>query len=237
MIGTVLAHIVGSTPSSGTYRFYFQDNIGSTRRLRNDDAGSYAFYEYTPYGHVYDHSGSDVRYRFTGKEWDDTAELYYFPYRYYSPSIARWITRDPIPTGNLYAYVGGRPLSRTDRLGLTPIIVDPFPVPTPPREQPQKRIIDHLVTWYDYWWDPPKGSCRVTCMCDPLFPYCTCVKIDKRKVPSGVYSYIFVQWNIEDRCGWLIWNNMSCERWERILIVPPTYPMPSGWDPHRRVYA
>lgn len=27
VIGTILAHIEGSNPSSGTYRYYFQDNI------------------------------------------------------------------------------------------------------------------------------------------------------------------------------------------------------------------
>jgi len=122
-----LAHIEEITPSGGTYRYYFQDNIGSTRRLRNADKTSYASYEFTPYGQVYDHSGSDVRHRFTGKEWDETAELYYFPYRYYSPSIARWMIRDPagmVDGPNLYAYLNGNPCSRIDQFGLLSVKCD-----------------------------------------------------------------------------------------------------------------
>ena len=33
---------------------------------------------------------------FTGKPWDVAAQMYYFPYRWYSPSAARWLTRDPL---------------------------------------------------------------------------------------------------------------------------------------------
>jgi len=120
VVGTILAHIEGSNPSTGTYRYYFQDVIGSTRRVRNVDGSSYASYEYTPYGQVYDHSGSDVRHRFTGQEWDDTAELYYFPFRYYSPAVARWMIREPLGLNgpNLYWYALANPTSFKDLLGL-----------------------------------------------------------------------------------------------------------------------
>jgi RHS repeat-associated protein len=62
-----------------------------------------------------------MRYRFTGKEWDENAQMYYFPYRYYSPGIARWITRDPagmVDGPNLYAYVTGNPVTHADPSGL-----------------------------------------------------------------------------------------------------------------------
>jgi RHS repeat-associated protein len=44
-------------------------------------------------------------------------------YRAYNPAIGRWLSRDPIgegtdPTANLYAYVGGNPISLQDSLGL-----------------------------------------------------------------------------------------------------------------------
>jgi hypothetical protein len=48
-------------------------------------------------------------------------------YRAYDPTHARWLNRDPIgETGgdNLYAYVGGSPVSSTDPLGL----FDPRPL-------------------------------------------------------------------------------------------------------------
>jgi hypothetical protein len=75
VIGTILADVDSDDPSTGTYRYYFQDNIGSTRRLRNDAKASLGSYEYTPYGQVYIESGATIRYKYTGKEWDDTADL------------------------------------------------------------------------------------------------------------------------------------------------------------------
>jgi len=113
-----LAHIEGSNPSSGTYRYYFHDHLGSVRNVKNDDKSLYASYEYTPYGQLYSHSGSDVKRRFTGQEWDDDAKLYYFPFRYYGPGTARWITRDPFWAPNLYRYANAKPVTHVDPLGL-----------------------------------------------------------------------------------------------------------------------
>jgi RHS repeat-associated protein len=120
VVGTILARIEGSDPANGTYRYYCQDVIGSTRSVWNQDKTEYASYDYTPYGEVYAHSGSDVKHRFTGQEWDDAAELYYFPFRYYSPQIARWIAREPsgIDGPNLYWYGFGNPVNGFDLLGL-----------------------------------------------------------------------------------------------------------------------
>jgi RHS repeat-associated protein len=44
-------------------------------------------------------------------------------YRFYSPSIGRWISRDPIGENGelgIYAYVGNRTLCNVDKLGLFP---------------------------------------------------------------------------------------------------------------------
>jgi len=119
-IGTILADVSGAD-ANGTWRYYFQDNIGSTRRLRDGNKASLAYYEYEPYGGEYTKYGADsTRYEFTGKEWDATAQLYYFPFRYYAPSVARWITREPsgIDGPNLYCYALGMPVSYADLTGL-----------------------------------------------------------------------------------------------------------------------
>jgi len=117
----IMADVSGSNPASGTYRYYCHDNLGSTRRLRGQNKSSLGVYEYTPYGEIYSESGAAITHKFTGKAWDSTAQLYYFPYRYYSPSAARWLTRDPlgmVDGPNIYAYVTGNPLKFSDRLGL-----------------------------------------------------------------------------------------------------------------------
>jgi len=121
-VGAILADLAGTTPASGTARYYFQDNIGSTRQLRASDKSSLYQYEYTPYGESYAAAGtSSTNYQFTGKELDSASGLYYFPYRYYSPGIARWMTRDPlgmVDGPNVYGFVKGRPVSVFDVLGL-----------------------------------------------------------------------------------------------------------------------
>ena len=39
---------------------------------------------------------SNAQDRFSTKYYDAEADLYYYGYRYYSPSLGRWISRDPI---------------------------------------------------------------------------------------------------------------------------------------------
>ena len=119
-IGTVLATSAGSTASSGTWAYYFQDAIGSTRGLWDDDADRIGKYDYTPFGGKYSDSGEDITRKFTGHDWDSASRLYYTAYRYYSPDANRWLTRDPlgmVDGPNVYAYVMGNPVSIWDALG------------------------------------------------------------------------------------------------------------------------
>jgi RHS repeat-associated protein len=122
-VGRSAAHVDGSDPSTGTWRFYVHDHLGSTRGVYNSDKTPYAGLEHTPYGELYACSGSisDITRRYTGHDWDDAAELYYAPYRCYAPGLARWITRDPlgmVDGANVYAYVGLSPTGRIDQMGL-----------------------------------------------------------------------------------------------------------------------
>lgn len=116
-----LADVSGTDPSQGTWRYYFSDHLGSTRRLRDANKSSLGQYEYIPFGEIFWESGAAITHRFTGYDWDSTAKLYYAPFRYYNVAIAHWISRDPsgITDGlNLFAYVHNTPITRTDPLGL-----------------------------------------------------------------------------------------------------------------------
>ena len=122
-IGRSAAHVDGTNPSTGTWRFYVHDHLGSTRGVYNSDKTQYAAFEHDPYGEVYASSGSvsDISRRYTGHDWDDAAELYYAPYRYYAAGLARWITRDPlgmVDGPNVYAYVRSSPVRYRDVFGL-----------------------------------------------------------------------------------------------------------------------
>lgn len=60
-------------------------------------------------------------FRFSSKYADDTTGLYYYGYRYYSPVVGRWLSRDPIGENggtNLYAFVGNDGVNGWDYLGL-----------------------------------------------------------------------------------------------------------------------
>jgi len=115
-VGRGTAHVDGSNPSTGTWRFYVHDHLGSTRGVYNADKTQYAAFEPTPYGEVYASTGSvsDITRGYTGHDWDDAAELYYAPHRYYAPGLARWITRDPlgmVDGPNIYAYAQNSPIN------------------------------------------------------------------------------------------------------------------------------
>ena len=117
------ADVVGDDPASDdSHRYYMTDILGSTRSVYDKDKNLVASFEYTPFGGSYTESGpNDITIRYTGHDWDDTAQLYYAPYRYYSPDAARWMKRDPlgmIDGPNMYAYVGNNPANYTDPLGL-----------------------------------------------------------------------------------------------------------------------
>jgi RHS repeat-associated protein len=120
VIGTVLVDLAGTTPATGTARYYSQDNIGSTRRLRDSSKGNLGQYEYEPYGGAYSISGASIIDMFTGHVWDEIAHLYYAPFRYYCPNLARWLSRDPlgmVDGPNVFAYVQDSPVNRVDPHG------------------------------------------------------------------------------------------------------------------------
>jgi RHS repeat-associated protein len=65
------------------------------------------------------------RYRYTGKERDDSSNLSYYGARYLAPWLTRWISPDSagaVDGLNLYVYVGNNPLKYTDPTGYVQVI-------------------------------------------------------------------------------------------------------------------
>jgi len=83
-----------------------------------------AQYAYDAFGNTTQKSGvkaDELKMRFSTKYFDDESGLYYFGHRFYSPRIARWLTRDPIEERgglNLYAYCGNDSMNNVDPYGL-----------------------------------------------------------------------------------------------------------------------
>ncbi len=121
----ILAATLGSDPATGATGYLLKDHLGSTRGLYSATKSPLAHLEYTPYGELYTNLGittqANITPTFTGKPYDHETRLYYFPYRYYNPNIARWISRDPlgmIDGPNLYGYAKKDPISYYDPHGL-----------------------------------------------------------------------------------------------------------------------
>ena len=81
-----------------------------------------AHYEYSPFGtHVATGSYTGNPFRFSSEVFDSETGLIYYNYRYYNPSLGRWINRDPIEEEggwNLYGFVKNIPIKLHDLHGL-----------------------------------------------------------------------------------------------------------------------
>jgi len=85
-----------------------------------------AHYEYDPYGNLIHSSGpyADLNpIRFSTKWFDEETHLGYWGYRYYSPRLGRWLSRDPMEEKggwNLYAAMANSPVYWFDSDGAEP---------------------------------------------------------------------------------------------------------------------
>jgi RHS repeat-associated protein len=125
-IGGLLAR---STPAgfSGPagHNYYFADGNGNITYMLDNGQSMVAKYRYDAFGNTVSKSGAlaDANvYRFSSKEFHVNSGLYYFGYRFYDPSLQRWINRDPTGEAgglNLYEFVSNDPVSKIDPFGLS----------------------------------------------------------------------------------------------------------------------
>ena len=107
----------------GAWYFPGYDNNGNVIGYWDERGRLAAEFVYDAFGNPV--GGHDAPYvhlphRFSTKYHDAETDLYYYGYRYYSPSLGRWISRDPIEEHggkNLNAFVANSPLHYLDRLG------------------------------------------------------------------------------------------------------------------------
>ncbi|MGO8928263.1 MAG: RHS repeat-associated core domain-containing protein [Limisphaerales bacterium] len=128
-IGGLLARtsnsqLLSPSTSVSAHAYYHADGNGNVTCLINSNQAIVARYLYDPYGNILSQSGSlaDANlYRFASKEYHIASGLVYYLYRFYEPSLQRWLNRDPISELgglNLYRYVGNDPTTGLDNFGL-----------------------------------------------------------------------------------------------------------------------
>jgi len=109
--------------NSGTYFPQYDDN-GNVVSYTDENDNVLAEYEYSPFGKIISQSGSmadEFDFRFSTRQFDTETGLIYYGFRYYSPDLGRWMSRDPIGElggVNLYGFVGNDPVNGFDVLGL-----------------------------------------------------------------------------------------------------------------------
>jgi len=109
----------------GDSYFYHADGLGSIIAMTDDTLNIVQHYSYDSFG-MPTLSDPDFSqpYAFTGREWDDETELYFYRARYYDSSAGRFISKDPIGFNGgdvtLYGYVGDNPVNLIDPYGLWP---------------------------------------------------------------------------------------------------------------------
>ena len=140
-IGGLLERSSGYSGGSwGTHNFYHADGNGNITYLATTLLATAASYKYDPYGNAFSVSDSIGNvYRFSSKEQHLNSGFYYYGYRFYAPSLQRWLSRDPLGEAghrvlrgactscysvlsrdaNPYVFCGNGPTLRYDALGLT----------------------------------------------------------------------------------------------------------------------
>jgi len=109
---------------NGTY-YYLADANKNIGQLLNSSGYIVAKYEYSPFGKLTVNNDSvNNPFRFSSEYFDDETGLIYYNFRYYSPTIGRWLSRDPIEEQggyNLHTFIYNSPINKIDVLGFSAI--------------------------------------------------------------------------------------------------------------------
>ena len=123
-----LLNMVDYTGASPQAYWYLFDGHGSVIGLADKNGNQVATYEYDAWGNTTTASGSQTLgngellkdanpFRYSGYQYDSEIGFYYLKSRYYSPELGRFITRDTVPSSNLYAYCENNPVMFIDPSG------------------------------------------------------------------------------------------------------------------------
>ncbi len=109
---------------NGQFYFPVYDNNGNVVKYVDETGSVVAAYVYDDFGRVIEKIGpmaDGFRFLFSTKSYEPETGLYYYGYRFYSPELKMWLTRDPLKEDgslNLYSFCENDGISRMDYVGL-----------------------------------------------------------------------------------------------------------------------
>ena len=123
--GGLLVFTEHGSGANRTNHFYAHDGNGNVLALVNATNGTIsARYEYGPFGEPLRATGPAAKanpFRWGTKYADEETGLVYYGYRFYNPTLGRWLNRDPKEEEggiNLYAFCENDPINVFDALGM-----------------------------------------------------------------------------------------------------------------------
>jgi RHS repeat-associated protein len=125
----VLDHDNDGNTTEITRTYYHAQALGSVVEVTDANQNTIVSYRYDPYGGLTITRGGapqstdplNQHWAFTGRYYDEETGLYYFRARYYSPSLGRFVQRDPLGYAmgpNLFEYAHSAPTNFVDPTGL-----------------------------------------------------------------------------------------------------------------------
>jgi RHS repeat-associated protein len=115
---------VGRINADTTKQFYLKDHLGTTRAVTDATNEIIAAHDFDAWGYKLRewNSGTDAKYRFTGKERDIETNYDYFGARYYDARIGRWGGVEPLYNKYIqftpYNYALNTPVTKFDINGM-----------------------------------------------------------------------------------------------------------------------
>ena len=85
--------------NSAGHLYYHCDGNGNVTALMDGGGNVVGRYSYDPFGNLLSLGGPAAGknlYRFSSKEWNANAGLYYYGCRFYDPNLQRWVNQDPL---------------------------------------------------------------------------------------------------------------------------------------------
>jgi RHS repeat-associated protein len=122
LYGTVVDQVLAEESAVGV-RWFLANEQGTIKDVVDNTGTVIDHITYDSFGRIVGQTSAvDLRFAYTGREWDGETGQYYYRARYYDPTVGRFINEDPLGFGagdtNIYRYVGNSSTNAIDPSGL-----------------------------------------------------------------------------------------------------------------------